>query len=139
MRVGLGLDKLTGKARAQADKAGEEMAKAYGQAIKDDMRYGNSKKGKAAAQKNAANFFGAMLSAAAANHDDAGSGWFSQIKNDYWDILKLGPYRMERINDTCIKYIYVNKEMKPIIEMIVDYKTDSPYEVKRTIVTKRIN
>lgn len=139
VRVQLDLQQLTGKARAQVDKAGDEMAKAFGQAVKDDVRYGNSKKGKAAARKNAANFFGAMLSAASANQDEAGSGWFSQIKHDYWDILKLGPYRMERISDTSVKYIYVNKELKPIIEMIVNYETSAPYKVKRTVTAKRIN
>lgn len=139
VRVVLGLEKLTGKARAQAAKASEDMVKAYKQAVEDDIRYGNSRKGEAAARKNAANFFGAMLSAAYANHDEAGAGWFSQIEHDYWDILKLGPYKMERLSDTSVKYIYVDKELKPVIELSVAYQTAAPYEVKRTIQAKRID
>lgn len=46
---------------------------------------------------------------------------------------------MERTGDTSIKYIYVDKTLKPVIEMTVDYKTHRPYEVKRTVTAKRIN
>lgn len=134
----LGLRELTGAEKAQSDKATKAMGDAFGKAVMDDMKYGsNTKKGKAAARKNAANFFNA-LAVGSSNFDSTGAAWFTQIENDYWKILKNSPYKIERVNDTKFKVIYVDENYEPVLEITREYTTDKPYNVKESVSVRRL-
>lgn len=92
----LGLEKLTANQKKQQDISAKQMAKAAEGYISDQMKYGkHSRKGKAASQKHALSFLGAMLGSGSGYYSDEGASWLRQIENDYWQFFQdKDPYKI---------------------------------------------
>lgn len=115
------------------------MAKAAEGYFRDQMKYGkHSRKGKAASQKHAASFLGAMLGSGSVYYSNEGASWLSQIENDYWRFFQdKDPYKIERIDATTFKVTYADANCNPT-EIIYKYVQTEPYEAKAQISVNKL-
>lgn len=136
----LGLEDLTATEQKQQDKSAKQMAKAAEGYFRDQMKYGkHSRKGKAASQKHAASFLGAMLGSGSVYYSNEGASWLSQIENDYWRFFQdKDPYKIERIDATTFKVTYADANCNPTIEIIYKYVQTEPYEAKAQISVNKL-
>lgn len=136
----LGLEKLTASEQKRQDKSAKQMAKAAEGYVRDQMKYGkNSRKGRAASQKHAASFLGAMLGSGSGYYSNEGASWLSQIENDYWRFFQdKDPYKIERIDATTFKVTYADANCNPTIEIIYKYVQTEPYEAKAQVSVKKL-
>lgn len=138
IKVQLDLEKMTAAEKAASDRAAEKMANAIVGAMYDNMKYGNSKKGAAAQRQRAADFLGGMSQGALKGVNE-GLSWFEQIRKDYWDrYLKHGPYSVERLSDTSFRQVYVDQNLKPVFEVIIEYSSSAPYEVQDKFTVRKL-
>ena len=135
-----GLDKLTAYQQKQQDKSAKQMANAAAGYVRDQMKYGeHSRKGKAASQKHALSFLGAMLGSGSGYYSNEGALWLRQIENDYWQFFQdKDPYKIERINATTFKVTYADANCNPTIEIIYNYVQTEPYTAKAQISVKKL-
>lgn len=136
----LGLENLTASEQKQQDKSAKQMANAAEGYVRDQMKYGkNSRKGRAASQKHAAAFLGAILGSGNGYYSSEGASWLSQIENDYWRFFQdKDPYKIERIDDTSFKVTYADANCNPTIEIIYKYVQTEPYVAKAQISLKKL-
>lgn len=136
----LGLENLTASEQKQQDKSAKQMAKAAEGYVRDQMKYGkHSRKGRAASQKHAASFLGAMLGSGSGYYSNEGASWLSQIENDYWRFFQdKDPYKIERIDATTFKVTYADANCNPTIEIIYKYVQTEPYEAKAQISVNKL-
>lgn len=136
----LGLEKLTASEQKRQDKSAKQMAKAAEGYVRDQMKYGkHSRKGRAASQKHAASFLGAMLGSGSGYYSNEGASWLSQIENDYWRFFQdKDPYKIERIDATTFKVTYADANCNPTIEIIYKYVQTKPYEAKAQVSVKKL-
>lgn len=138
IKVQLHLEKMTAAEEAASNRAAERMANAMVGSMVDQMKYGNSKKGKVAQRKRAADFVGGMLSGGLKGVNE-GLSWFSQIQEDYWNrYLQHGPYSVERLSDTSFRLVYADQDMKPVFEVIIEYSSSAPYEVQDKFTVRKL-
>lgn len=138
IKVQLDLEKMTAVEEAASDRAAERMANAFVGSMTDKMKYGNSKKGKVAQRKRAADFISGMSQGALKGVNE-GLSWFEQIGKDYWDrYLQHGPYSVERLSDTSFRLIYTDLDLKPAFEVIIEYTTIAPYKVQDKFTVKKL-
>ena len=131
----LGLEALTAKEKAASKAAADGMAKATINYMRDNAKYGSkTKKGRQAQEKNAVDFFGAMLSDGFSGYySSTGDNWFEQIRIDYRNVYVI---ERERIDGLTFRSVYADKDANRLFEVIVRFDEDA-YDLKKTFQLKK--
>lgn len=139
IKTQLGLEKLTKAELDRQERSAQAIANAMLGSARDKRRYGeHSKKGRAAQNKHAATFFGAMINAAGSYYSSEGADWITQVKSDYQKyFIDQPPYICERVDETSFKLIYADKYANPTYEVICTYVQTEPYEVSINTKVKK--
>lgn len=140
IKTQLGLEGLTKAEKAQQDKSADAIAKALVGSARDERRYGrHSRKGRAAQNKHAMAFLGALIGAADNHYSDEGAAWIRQIQEDNSQYFSdQYPYRLERLSDTAIRVILADEEASPTYALTYSYEPNGPYHVTRTVTVEKL-
>lgn len=137
IKIQTDLEGLTAAEEAAQDRAAEKMAGALVGSMTDNMKYGNTKKGREAQRKRAADFVGGMSQGTLKGL--SGLNWLNQIQEDYWNrYIQRGPYLVERIDNTSFRLVYADEDLTPAFEMIIKYSSPVPFEVQDIIIVKEL-
>lgn len=139
VKVQSGLEKLTAKEKQASERASTAIANAMLGSMNASMKYGsNSRKGKAAQRKSAAQLMG-VLASGSDFYDESGAGWLEDIDTKYDEIFPL-PYKLERTGDTSFRLTYVDSEGKGKFEILTEFKSGAkPFSYKTNYTVNSIS
>lgn len=140
IKTQLGLEDLTKAEKAQQDKSADAIAKALIGSARDERRYGrHSRRGRAAQNKHALAFLGALVGAADNHYSEDGAAWIRQIQEDNLQYFSdQYPYRLERLSDTAIRVVLADEEASPTYAVTFSYTPAGPYRVKEEITLEKL-
>lgn len=138
VKVQSGLESLTTKEKQASERASTNLANAFINSMKANMKYGQgSKKAKAVGRESAKKIVGTLLSGSDF-YDDLGYRWVEEITGMYESKLTR-PYRTERVNNTTFRSVYADDNGDGLFEIITEYLTDSPYRYKLKHTVKSLS